>query len=67
MFLMTSNEIRASFLEYFERNGHRVVPSSPLVPGDDPTLLFTNAGLNQFTDAFLGREKRDYSRAATAQ
>ena len=62
---MTSNEIRASFLEFFEQNGHRVVPSSPLVPGDDPTLLFTNAGMNQFKDVFLGREKRDYTRAAT--
>jgi alanyl-tRNA synthetase len=64
---MTSNEIRSSFLEYFRRNGHRVVPSSPLVPGDDPTLLFTNAGMNQFKDVFLGRETRDYKRAATAQ
>src|SRR5271170_7465707 len=64
---MTSNEIRASFLKFFEQNGHRVVPSSPLVPGDDPTLLFTNAGMNQFKDLFLGREKRDYKRAATAQ
>src|SRR6266699_1295863 len=64
---MTSNEIRASFLEYFRKNGHRVVPSSPLVPGDDPTLLFTNAGMNQFKDLFLGREKRGYTRAATSQ
>src|SRR5438128_7036845 len=64
---MTSNEIRASFLKFFEGHGHRVVPSSPLVPGDDPTLLFTNAGMNQFKDVFLGREKRDYTRAATAQ
>src|SRR3954470_3724708 len=64
---MTSNEIRASFLRYFEQNGHRVAPSSPLVPGDDPTLLFTNAGMNQFKDLFLGREKRDYTRAATSQ
>jgi alanyl-tRNA synthetase len=61
------NEIRASFLEYFERHGHRVVASSPLVPGDDPTLLFTNAGMNQFKDVFLGRERRDYTRAATSQ
>jgi alanyl-tRNA synthetase len=64
---MTANEIRASFLKYFQQQGHRVVPSSPLVPGDDPTLLFTNAGMNQFKDLFLGREKRDYSRAATSQ
>ena len=64
---MTPNEIRASFLTYFERRGHRVVPSSPLVPGDDPTLLFTNAGMNQFKDVFLGRETRDYTRAATSQ
>src|SRR6187455_326882 len=64
---MTSNEIRASFLKYFEKNGHRIVPSSPLVPGDDPTLLFTNAGMNQFKDAFLGREKRPYSRATSSQ
>jgi alanyl-tRNA synthetase len=64
---MTANEIRASFLKFFENNGHRVVPSSPLVPGDDPTLLFTNAGMNQFKDLFLGREKRDYTRATTSQ
>ncbi len=64
---MTSNEIRASFLEYFQNNGHRVVNSAPLVPGDDPTLLFTNAGMNQFKDLFLGRETRDYTRAATSQ
>ena len=64
---MTANEIRASFLKYFEQHGHRVVPSSPLVPGDDPTLLFTNAGMNQFKDLFLGRETRDYRRAATSQ
>ena len=64
---MTSNEIRASFLQYFERHGHRIVPSSPLVPADDPTLLLTNAGMNQFKDVLLGREKRDYVRATTAQ
>src|SRR5258705_2975411 len=64
---MTSNEIRSSFLEYFRKNGHRIVPSSPLVPADDPTLLFTNAGMNQFKDLFLGREKRDYTRATTSQ
>src|SRR5579859_7137297 len=64
---MSSNEIRSSFLKYFEKNGHRVVASSPLVPGDDPTLLFTNAGMNQFKDVFLGRERRDYKRATTSQ
>jgi alanyl-tRNA synthetase len=64
---MTSNEIRASFLRFFQQNGHRIVPSSPLVPHDDPTLLFTNAGMNQFKDVFLGRERRDYSRAASSQ
>ena len=63
----SANEIRRSFLQYFERQGHVLVPSSPLVPHDDPTLLFTNAGMNQFKDVFLGRETRDYTRAATAQ
>src|ERR1044072_17308 len=64
---MTGHEIRRSFLEYFERHQHRIVPSAPLVPHDDPTLLFTNAGMNQFKDVFLGRERRDYTRATTAQ
>jgi len=64
---MHPREIRSSFLKYFETHGHRVVASSPLLPGDDPTLLFTNAGMNQFKDVFLGREKRDYKRAATSQ
>ena len=64
---MHSREIRRGFLEYFQRNGHTIVPSSSLVPGDDPTLLFTNAGMNQFKDTFLGREKRAYTRATTSQ
>jgi alanyl-tRNA synthetase len=64
---MTSNEIRASFLDYFARNGHRIVASSPVVPANDPTLLFTNAGMNQFKDVFLGRERRDYRRATSSQ
>src|SRR3990170_5065582 len=64
---MTSTELRSSFLRYFESHAHRVVPSSSLVPHDDPTLLFTNAGMNQFKDVFLGKERRDYARAATAQ
>jgi alanyl-tRNA synthetase len=64
---MTSSEIRASFLEFFRKNGHRVLPSSSLVPGNDPTLLFTNAGMVQFKDVFLGKDVRDFSRAATAQ
>ncbi|HEY3381876.1 MAG TPA: alanine--tRNA ligase [Vicinamibacterales bacterium] len=64
---MTSNEVRASFLEFFARHGHRIVASSPLVPGNDPTLLFTNAGMNQFKDLFLGKETRDYKRATSSQ
>src|SRR6202522_3056784 len=63
---MTSSEIRGSFLEFFRKNGHTIVPSSSLVPGNDSTLLFTNAGMVQFKDVFLGKEQRDYSRAATA-
>jgi alanyl-tRNA synthetase len=65
--MMTSSEIRASFLEFFRKNGHTVVPSSSLVPGNDPTLLFTNAGMVQFKDVFLGKDTRSYSRAASAQ
>ncbi len=65
--MLTSSQIRETFLAYFEKNGHRRVPSSSLVPAGDPTLLFTNAGMNQFKDVFLGREARDYSRAATSQ
>jgi alanyl-tRNA synthetase len=61
------NEIRSAFLDYFKRNGHEVVPSSPLVPRNDPTLMFTNAGMVQFKNVFTGLEKRPYSRAATSQ
>jgi alanyl-tRNA synthetase len=61
------NEIRAHFLDYFARQGHEVVPSSPLVPRNDPTLMFTNAGMVQFKNVFTGVEKRPYARAATAQ
>lgn len=64
---MKSAAIRDAFLQFFARNQHTVVPSSSLVPGNDPTLLFTNAGMVQFKDVFLGAEKRDYSRAATSQ
>jgi alanyl-tRNA synthetase len=64
---MTGNEIRETFLKYFERNGHTRVRSSPLLPANDPTLLFTNAGMNQFKDVFLGLEKRDYVRACSSQ
>ncbi|MEO7539090.1 MAG: alanine--tRNA ligase-related protein, partial [Pyrinomonadaceae bacterium] len=64
---MTGNEIRSKFLAYFERNGHKVLQSAPLLPANDPTLLFTNAGMNQFKDVFLGNETRDYKRAVTSQ
>ncbi|HUP65189.1 MAG TPA: alanine--tRNA ligase [Thermoanaerobaculia bacterium] len=65
--MVTTSQIREQFLSYFETRGHRRVASSSLVPGGDPTLLFTNAGMNQFKDVFLGRDKRDYSRATTSQ
>ena len=64
---MNTSELRQLFLDYFAEKGHRVVPGSPLVPGNDPTLLFTNAGMVQFKDVFLGTERRDYKRAASAQ
>src|SRR3989440_3566746 len=64
---MTGNEIRRKFLEYFEGQGHRLVRSSPLLPANDPTLLFANAGMNQFKDVFLGTEQRDYMRAVSVQ
>jgi alanyl-tRNA synthetase len=64
---MTGNEIRETFLRFFESKGHRRVHSSSLVPANDPTLLFTNAGMNQFKDLFLGAERREYSRATTSQ
>ncbi len=64
---MTSNELRQAFLDFFRERGHEVVASSPLVPGNDPTLLFTNAGMVQFKDVFLGDEKRSYDRAVTSQ
>jgi alanyl-tRNA synthetase len=64
---MTSNELRRAFLEFFQGHGHEIVASSPLVPGNDPTLLFTNAGMVQFKDVFLGEDKRKYNRAVTSQ
>jgi alanyl-tRNA synthetase len=65
--LFTCNQIRETFLKFFEKNGHKIVASASLIPYNDPTLLFTNAGMNQFKDVFLGNEKRPYSRAATSQ
>jgi len=65
--LMLSNQIRSAFIDYFARNGHQTVPSSSLIPYGDKTILFTNAGMNQFKNLFLGLEKRDYTRAVTAQ
>src|SRR5437764_14378180 len=65
--MTNTSDIRGQFLDYFVKNGHREVASSSLVPAGDPTLLFTNAGMNQFKDCFLGREQRDYIRATTSQ
>jgi alanyl-tRNA synthetase len=65
--MLTGSEIRRTFLRFFEEKGHKIVHSSSLVPQNDPTLLFTNAGMNQFKDVFLGLEKRDYNRATTSQ
>ncbi|MCW5980711.1 MAG: alanine--tRNA ligase [Bryobacteraceae bacterium] len=65
--VVTGHEIRHKFLTFFAQRGHRAVPSSSLVPANDPTLLFTNAGMNQFKDVFLGLEKRDYARACSSQ
>ncbi|MCW8853834.1 MAG: alanine--tRNA ligase [Gammaproteobacteria bacterium] len=65
--MMTTAEIRQKFLDYFKQKQHEIVPSSSLVPGNDPTLLFTNAGMVQFKDVFLGRDKRDYTRATSSQ
>src|ERR1043166_3009915 len=65
--MLTGSEVRRKFLDYFAQRGHKVVHSSSLVPQNDPTLLFTNAGMNQFKDVFLGLEKRDYNRATTSQ
>ena len=64
---MSAADVRRTFLDYFREHGHTIVPSSSLVPGNDPTLLFTNAGMVQFKDVFLGKETRDYVRAATSQ
>src|SRR6266480_6636780 len=65
--MQTANDIRAAFLGYFGRHDHEIVPSSPLVPRNDPTLLFTNAGMVQFKNVFTGAEKRAIPRATTAQ
>src|SRR5579872_5546417 len=65
--IMSANEIRSAFLNYFREHQHEIVASSSLVPGNDPTLLFTNAGMVQFKDVFLGKESRPYQRAVSSQ
>ncbi|MCH8021333.1 hypothetical protein IH785_15925, partial [candidate division KSB1 bacterium] len=64
---MNSQELRNSFLDFFKSKNHEIVPSAPVVPFDDPTLLFINAGMNQFKNVFLGQETRNYKRAADTQ
>ena len=64
---MISQEIRRQFLHYFKKRGHTTIPSSPVIPHDDPTLLFINAGMNQFKDVFLGKNVRAYKRASSSQ
>ena len=65
--MMSINQVRSTFLDFFARNGHAVVASSPLVPRNDPTLMFTSAGMVQFKNVFTGQETRPYTRATTAQ
>ena len=65
--MLSSDAIRETFLRFFERHGHKIVPSGSLIPFNDPTLLFANAGMNQFKDVFLGKEKRPYKRATSSQ
>ncbi|MDD2862800.1 MAG: alanine--tRNA ligase-related protein, partial [Acidiphilium sp.] len=65
--MTSSNDIRATFLDYFARNGHEIVPSAPLVPRNDPTLMFVNSGMVPFKNVFTGQERRDYLRATSAQ
>ena len=64
---MNSNEIRSTFLNFFKKNGHEIIHSSPLVPQNDPTLMFANSGMVQFKNIFTGKEKRNYNRASTSQ
>ncbi|MFM7557853.1 MAG: alanine--tRNA ligase-related protein, partial [Alphaproteobacteria bacterium] len=64
---MKTNDIRNNFLNYFKKNGHEILPSSPLIPHNDPSLMFTNAGMNQFKNYFIGLEEPKYKRVATSQ